>query len=185
MALADIYGNVLFYIPSAFTPDNDGLNDAFEITGRQIRLFEIWIYNRWGELVYHSTDLDDVWTGDVNGGTHFAPNGVYQWVIKATGFDTNAEEFRWICAPDALIATHLFTETPFFHDSIDREEIHAWRLCGRHLSLFMWGFITVLVDALIPRLKEVFELTFAGWFGPICMVCGLRLAVHSWRKPHF
>ena len=94
VALADIYGNVLFYIPSAFTPDNDGLNDAFEITGRQIRLFEIWIYNRWGELVYHSTDLDDVWTGDVNGGTHFAPNGVYQWVIKATGFDTNAEEFR-------------------------------------------------------------------------------------------
>ena len=94
VALADIYGNVLFYIPSAFTPDNDGLNDAFEITGRQIRLFEIWIYNRWGELVYHSTDLDEVWTGDVNGGTHFAPNGVYQWVIKATGFDTNAQEFR-------------------------------------------------------------------------------------------
>ena len=94
VALADIYGNVLFYIPTAFTPDNDGLNDAFEITGRQIRLFEIWIYNRWGELVYHSTDLDEVWSGDVNGGTHFAPNGVYQWVIKATGFDTNAEEFR-------------------------------------------------------------------------------------------
>ena len=94
VALADIYGNVLFYIPSAFTPDNDGLNDAFEITGRQIRLFEISIYNRWGELVYHSTDLDEVWTGDVNGGTHFAPNGVYQWVIKATGFDTNAQEFR-------------------------------------------------------------------------------------------
>ena len=70
------------------------MNDAFEITGRQIRLFEIWIYNRWGELVYHSTDLDEVWSGDVNGGTHFAPNGVYQWVIKATGFDTNAEEFR-------------------------------------------------------------------------------------------
>jgi gliding motility-associated-like protein len=94
VALADIYGNVLFYIPTAFTPDNDGLNDAFEITGRQIRLFEIWIYNRWGELLYHSTDLDEAWTGDVNGGTHFAPNGVYQWMIKATGFDTNAEEFR-------------------------------------------------------------------------------------------
>lgn len=93
-AIMDIYGDVLFYIPTAFTPDNDGLNDAFEITGRQIRLFEIWIYNRWGELVYTSTDLQEAWIGDVNGGTHFAPNGVYHWVIKAAGFDTQAQEFR-------------------------------------------------------------------------------------------
>ena len=93
-AIMDIYGDVLFYIPTAFTPDNDGLNDAFEITGRQIRLFEIWIYNRWGELVYTSTDLDQAWMGDVNGGTHYAPNGVYHWVIKAAGFDTDAQEFR-------------------------------------------------------------------------------------------
>jgi gliding motility-associated-like protein len=93
-AVMDVYGDVLFYIPTAFTPDNDGLNDAFEITGRQIRLFEIWIYNRWGELVYTSTDLDEAWIGDVNGGTHFAPNGVYHWVIKAAGFDTDAQEFR-------------------------------------------------------------------------------------------
>ena len=90
----DVFGDVLFYIPSAFTPDNDGLNDAFEITGRQIRLFEIWIYNRWGELVHHSTDMDSPWLGDVDGGTHFAANGVYHWVIKATGFDIEAQEFR-------------------------------------------------------------------------------------------
>ena len=94
MAIVDVYGDVLFYIPTAFTPDNDGLNDALEITGRQIRLFEIWIYNRWGELVYNSTDLEEAWIGDVNGGTHFAPNGVYHWIIKASGFDTDAQEFR-------------------------------------------------------------------------------------------
>jgi len=94
LAIVDVYGDVLFYIPTAFTPDNDGLNDALEITGRQIRLFEIWIYNRWGELVYNSTDLDEAWIGDVNGGTHFAPNGVYHWIIKASGFDTDAQEFR-------------------------------------------------------------------------------------------
>ena len=93
-AVLDIYGDVLFYIPTAFTPDNDGLNDALVINGRQVRLFEIWIYNRWGELVYNSTDLEEVWTGDVNGGTHYAPNGVYQWVIQAAGFDTDAQEFR-------------------------------------------------------------------------------------------
>ena len=90
----DVYGDVIFYIPTAFTPDNDGLNDVLAFNGRQARLFEIWIFNRWGEQVYHSTDLNEVWTGDVNGGTHYAPNGVYHWIINATGFDTDAQEFR-------------------------------------------------------------------------------------------
>jgi gliding motility-associated-like protein len=93
-AIVDIYGNILFYIPTAFTPDNDGLNDALVIHGRQVRLYEIWIYNRWGEQVFHSTDLDEPWTGDVNGGEYYAPNGVYHWVIKAAGFDTDAQEYR-------------------------------------------------------------------------------------------
>ena len=90
----DVYGDVIFYIPTAFTPDNDGLNDVLTFNGRQVRLFEIWIFNRWGEQVYHSTDVNEVWTGDVNDGTHYAPNGVYHWLIKATGFDTDAQEFR-------------------------------------------------------------------------------------------
>ena len=90
----DVYGDVTFYIPTAFTPDNDGLNDVLSFNGRQVRLFEIWIFNRWGEQVYHSTDVNEVWTGDVKDGTHYAPNGVYHWLIKATGFDTDAQEFR-------------------------------------------------------------------------------------------
>ena len=90
----DIYGDVIFYIPTAFTPDNDGLNDVLAFNGRQVKEFEIWIYNRWGQQVYHSTDLNETWNGDVNGGTHYAPNGVYHWLIKATGFDTDAQEFR-------------------------------------------------------------------------------------------
>ena len=90
----DVFGDVIFYIPTAFTPDNDGLNDVLSFNGRQVRVFEIWIYNRWGEQVYHSTDVNETWTGAVNNGTHYAPNGVYHWLIKATGFDTDAQEFR-------------------------------------------------------------------------------------------
>ena len=93
-AVTDIFGNIIFYIPTAFTPDNDGLNDAFVINGRQVRLYEIWVYNRWGEEVFHSTDMDEPWVGDVQGGEHYAPNGVYHWVIKAAGFDTDAQEYR-------------------------------------------------------------------------------------------
>ena len=44
---------------------------------------------------------------------------------------------------------------------------------------FMWGFITVLVDALIPRLKDVFELTFQAGTCPIRLVRGVRVALHS------
>ena len=82
------------YVPNAFTPNNDGVNDAFFVEGVEARGYRLEIYNRWGELVYNSTDLDEAWIGDVNGGTHFAPNGVYHWVIKASGFDTDAQEFR-------------------------------------------------------------------------------------------
>jgi hypothetical protein len=44
--------------------------------------------------VFHSTDMDEPWVGDVQGGEHYAPNGVYHWVIKAAGFDTDAQEYR-------------------------------------------------------------------------------------------
>ena len=39
-------------------------------------------------------DINTPWLGDVNGGTHFAENGVYHWVIKAADFVTDAQEFR-------------------------------------------------------------------------------------------
>ncbi len=73
--------------------DNDGINDAFQVIGSQIMNYEIWIMNRWGETVFHSTSLDDVWVGDVQGGTHFAENGIYNWIIRLKGFNTDAEEY--------------------------------------------------------------------------------------------
>ena len=81
--------------------------------------------------------------------------GVYHWVIKASGFVTDAQEFRGLRALDAL--------TPSLHLSHDNS-ISGRSLRGAFVAVtslfFMWGFITVLVDALIPRLKDVFELTF-------------------------
>ncbi len=87
-----VRGPVLLYVPSAFTPNNDGINDAFKVIGGQIKDYELWIMNRWGELVFHSTSLDDFWMGDVNGGSHYAGNGLYNWIIRLKGFNTDAEE---------------------------------------------------------------------------------------------
>ena len=88
-----VRGPVLLYVPTAFTPNNDGINDAFQVIGGQIKEYELWIMNRWGEMVFHSTSLDDFWLGDMNGGTHYAENGIYNWIIRLKGFDTDAEEY--------------------------------------------------------------------------------------------
>jgi len=96
VATVHLYGSVILYIPTAFTPNNDGLNDAFEIVGRQIESFELMIYNRWGDVVYTSTSIDDAWMGDVNDGEYFAPDGIYQWVIRVQGYDVDAEEIRGV-----------------------------------------------------------------------------------------
>jgi gliding motility-associated-like protein len=88
-----VRGPVLLYVPTAFTPNNDGINDAFKVIGSQIMHYELWIMNRWGETVFHSTSLDDVWVGDVNGGAHYAENGIYNWVIRLKGYNTDAEEY--------------------------------------------------------------------------------------------
>jgi gliding motility-associated-like protein len=96
VATVHLYGSVILYIPSAFTPNNDGLNDGFQVVGRQIESFELFVYNRWGDIVYTSNSLDDAWIGNVSGGDYFAPDGLYSWVIKVQGFDVDAEELRGV-----------------------------------------------------------------------------------------
>ncbi|MEZ7978048.1 MAG: choice-of-anchor L domain-containing protein, partial [Flavobacteriales bacterium] len=96
VATVHLYGSVILYIPSAFTPNNDGLNDAFEIVGRQIESFELFIYNRWGDVVYTSTSLEDAWMGNAYDGEYFAPDGMYQWVIRVQGYDVDAQELRGV-----------------------------------------------------------------------------------------
>ncbi|MDD3877904.1 MAG: PKD domain-containing protein [Bacteroidales bacterium] len=51
------------YIPSAFTPNNDGLNDFFKGFGNAIDEYAMYIYTRWGELVFESNDYNKPWDG--------------------------------------------------------------------------------------------------------------------------
>ena len=70
------------YVPNSFTPDNDGLNDVFRAEGADLRGFSMRIFNRWGEVIFESDDPEVPWRGDVNGGAHYAPNGVYVWQVQ-------------------------------------------------------------------------------------------------------
>ena len=73
------------FIPNAFSPNSDGENDAYQITGKVIQTIELQIYNRWGELVFETTDLNESWDGKFNG-KPVDPN-VFVYQLKATCID--------------------------------------------------------------------------------------------------
>jgi gliding motility-associated-like protein len=64
----------LFY-PTAFTPNGDNLNDIFNVFGQFITSFEMKIFNRWGELMYATDDIDKGWDGLYKG--TLMPEGTY------------------------------------------------------------------------------------------------------------
>ena len=70
------------YVPNSFTPDNDGLNDVFKAEGADLRGFAMRSFNRWGEVIFETDDPEVPWRGDVDGGAHYAPNGVYVWQVQ-------------------------------------------------------------------------------------------------------
>ncbi len=81
----------IIYVPNAFTPDNDGINETFFVEATSLDMYELYIFNRWGEVVFQSTNPEDHWTGDVQGGDYYAPNGVYTWIINYSGFNLETE----------------------------------------------------------------------------------------------
>jgi gliding motility-associated-like protein len=68
------------YAPNAFTPDQDGTNDAWRIVcGGDVQSLELRIFDRWGRLVFETNEIEHWWVGDIQGGRYFAADGVYLW----------------------------------------------------------------------------------------------------------
>lgn len=70
------------FIPNAFSPDNDGLNDYFQISPYGLRDVKGEIFDRWGELLYEWNSLSTKWDGKYKGAV--LPAGVYVYTIEAT-----------------------------------------------------------------------------------------------------
>lgn len=66
------------YVPDAFSPNNDGLNDIFAPVGRGIHSYELKIYNRWGECLFHSNG-NSGWDGTYLGQP--VPPGLYTYTL--------------------------------------------------------------------------------------------------------
>ncbi|MBK9175082.1 MAG: choice-of-anchor L domain-containing protein [Flavobacteriales bacterium] len=72
------------YFPNAFTPDGDGWNDFFGPLGHYIEKFEMTIFDRWGQVVFTTQDMNIMWDGKVNGSGE-AMTGVYVYTYRAEG----------------------------------------------------------------------------------------------------
>lgn len=72
------------YIPNAFTPNDDGVNDGFLVKGYGIIDFEMLIFDRWGNLIFKTKDINKPWDGRAKYGNDVAQIDVYVYDIKAT-----------------------------------------------------------------------------------------------------
>ena len=69
------------YVPNSFTPNDDGLNDTFKpYTDQEVTEYFFQIFNRWGEVVFKTSNIDAAWDGTVSGKP--APNDVYVWKLS-------------------------------------------------------------------------------------------------------
>ncbi len=80
---AEVIPPLSVFIPDAFTPNGDGLNDSFGVKGEGIQNFTLSIFNRWGEEVFESTNPKQQWDGMYKGKP--AEGGTYVYRFLAAG----------------------------------------------------------------------------------------------------
>ena len=87
---------VRWFMPNAFTPNGDGDNEGFKGKGilDGVQGFSMQIWNRWGELVFESTNPDEEWNGRAQQTGGISPEGVYVYQVKFTGPDGEKMEYK-------------------------------------------------------------------------------------------
>ena len=81
--------NFAFFVPSGFTPNTDGKNEVFLPRVKDVVNYELLIFSRTGEIVFHTTNPEEGWDGTFKGAP--APEGVYLWKIKYARIGTPDE----------------------------------------------------------------------------------------------
>lgn len=72
------------WVPNAFTPDQDGVNEVFKpiVKGYNPGSYHLFIFNRWGTLVFETTDPDRAWTGNIYDGEFYSQTDSFVWRIE-------------------------------------------------------------------------------------------------------
>ena len=85
--LVEVIANTVLLMPTAFSPDGNGINDVFRIskTLNVEQLISFEIYNRWGVKVFETSDINQGWDGNFKGREQ--PMSSFTWIIKAKDYD--------------------------------------------------------------------------------------------------
>jgi len=94
-----VYSNIItvfssqnVFLPTAFTPNNDGTNDVFIGNASKVTEFNMTIYNQWGNFVFESFDINNGWDGMFLGQSSPCPAGTYSY--KISGKFTSGSTFN-------------------------------------------------------------------------------------------
>ncbi len=89
----EIGGETIIYVPNAFTPDGDGVNDEFGpvVQGVDRTEYTFYIYDRWGEVVFESHSPSKKWDGSIKGEMSEAKTDVYVWRVVTRSKHTGEE----------------------------------------------------------------------------------------------
>ncbi|MEK7255214.1 MAG: gliding motility-associated C-terminal domain-containing protein, partial [Bacteroidota bacterium] len=82
----DVEPKVTFFMPTAFSPNEDTVNELFRGNGftRGVTNFKLEIWNRWGEKIFETSDPAEAWNGRVNNADRAAQPGVYICLVSFT-----------------------------------------------------------------------------------------------------
>lgn len=79
------------FIPTMFSPNNDGLNDEWKVIGTCIKNINVEVFNQWGELIFNTNNQNQSWKGDFKGKT--VQNDQYTYKVSVVYSDGNTETF--------------------------------------------------------------------------------------------
>lgn len=79
----DAHCEEVLYVPNAFTPNEDGVNDIFKVYGNRIVQFKLWIFDHWGNELFYTEDLEQGWNGNnTPSGEYYGKSETYVYRIE-------------------------------------------------------------------------------------------------------
>lgn len=82
-----------FYIPNTFTPNSDGINELFYGEGTYIKEFQMFVFDRWGNKIFESNDIQKGWDGKVKGKGDLVQEDVYVWEVRLKDYQHKEKKY--------------------------------------------------------------------------------------------
>lgn len=84
------------FVPNAFTPDIDGRNEVWlpVVTGVDPAAYTLWVYDRWGTLVFTTNNPEQAWTGNIDNGQYYTQTDTFMWRVEAKRLSDGKFEVR-------------------------------------------------------------------------------------------